>query len=272
MGFVAALAALASVALASVLSVAASASAAPEGPPWLGVAIADGIHGVRVDEVIPDTPADEAGVLPGDEISAVAGTPVATVVELQAVVTSRRVAESIELILWREGRMMRLPVLLAPKMSPSEILYRRLVNKPAPYFDVPALWGSDSGRFEHLRGRVIVVEFFALACKECEDSYAALSRLMDERGRDGLAVLAVSREAGDALRAFSRRLVPSFTVLHDLYGEMFRAFRVEGLPAIVVINRDGEVCYAGIGGKENLEHAIFAAERALRGSRSYWAR
>jgi peroxiredoxin len=235
----------------------------------LGVAISDGVHGVRVDEVIPDTPADEAGVLPGDEISVVAGTPVTTFVELQAVVTSRRVAERIELVLWREGRVMRLPVLLAPKMSPGEILYRRLVNRPAPYFDVPAIWGSDSGGLEHLRGRVILIQFFALACKECEDSHAALSRLIDEHGRSGLAVLAVSREPGDALRAWAQNLVPSFTVLHDLWGEMFRGFRVEGVPAIVVMNRDGEVCYAGMGGKENLDHAMFAAERALRSSRAH---
>jgi peroxiredoxin len=257
------------VALALALLVPAIASASPEGPPWLGVAISDGTRGVRVDEVIPDTPADEAGVMPGDEISVVAGTPVRTFVELQAAVTSQRVAQSIEITLWREGRRVRLPVLLAPKMSPGEILYRRLVNRSAPPFEVPAVWGSESGRLAHLRGRVILIQFFATACKECEDAHGALSRLVDERGRDGLAVLAVSREASDALRAWSHSLVPSFTVLHDLYSEMFRAFRVDGLPAIVVIDREGDVCYAGIGGKENLEHAIFAAERALRSRGSY---
>lgn len=259
-------------ALIALPGVRASAWAAPDGSPWLGVAISDGIHGVRVDEVIPDTPADEAGVLPGDEISAVAGTPVSTFVELQAVVTSRKVAEKIEITIWRDGRMVRVPVLLGPKMNPGEILYRRLVDRPAPYFDVPVVWGSESGRFEHLRGRVVLIHFFATGCKDCEASHGALSRLVDERGRDGLAVLAVSREASDALRAWARNLMPSFTVLHDLYGEVLRGFRVEALPAIVVINRDGDVCYAGIGGKENLEHAIFAAERALRSSRSYWAR
>src|SRR5690606_22138032 len=150
----------------------ARALASPDGPPWLGVAISDGIHGVRVDEVIPDTPADEAGVLPGDEISQVAGTRVSTFVELQAAVTSRQVAETIEITLWRAGRMVRLPVLLAPKMSPGEILYRRLVGRPAPHFDVPAVWGSESGRFAHLRGRVVLIQFFATGCKECEDSHA----------------------------------------------------------------------------------------------------
>lgn len=258
------------IALGIVLS--APASASPDGPPWLGVAISDGLRGVRVDEVIADTPADEAGVVPGDEIVSVADTRVSNFAELQRAVTRRRVGENIELALWRQSRIVRVPVLLGPRMSQGEILYRRLVNTPAPYFDAPVVWGSDSGRFEHLRGRVVLIDFFATACRDCEGSYRMLSRLVDKRGRDGLAVLAVSREASQTLRAWARNLVPSFTVVHDIYGELFRMFRIESVPAVVVIDRKGDICYAGMGGKDNLEHAIFAAERALRNHTSYGSR
>lgn len=247
----------------------AQANPPPGRTPWLGVAISDGIYGVRVDEVIADTPAQDAGVVPGDEIMTVAGTRVNTSSELQTAVATHQVDQVIMLHVWRSGRVLQMAARLGPRLSAGEVLHRRLIDRPAPFFDVPAVWGTDSGRLEHLRGQVVIIEFFATECKECLDVHGRLSRLVDARAREGLVVLAVSRESRSALDTWSRQVAPSFTVLHDLYGEVFRSYRVDQLPAIVVINREGDVCYAGIGDMDIFEQARFAAGRALQSGRSF---
>lgn len=250
----------------------AAASPATERTPWLGVAISDGIHGVRVEEVIADTPADGVGLVPGDEIITVAGARVSTFAALQTAISSHRIGQRVELAVWRRGRTLRLTARLGPKLSAGEILYRRLVDRPLPRFDAPVVWGAGSGSAEHLRGRVLVIAFFATTCRECASLHQRLSRLVDQRGRDGLAVLAVSREPRDTLARWARQRSPSFTVLQDVYGELSRRFRINQTPAVVVVNRDGEICYAGIGSGPVVDQAVFAAERALRTGRLYGSR
>jgi peroxiredoxin len=260
-------------AAAAVLAPGAPAGASPSSaPPWLGVLISDGVRGVRVSEVITDAPADEAGLVAGDEIMAVAGDRVTTVAQLQAAVAGHRVGDTVVLGVWRNEGVLRRPVTLRPRLGAGEIFYRRLVGTPAPGGVAPVVYGDGSGRLQDLQGKVVVIAFFATECAECDPMHRRLSRLVDERGRDGLAVVAVSRESPAALSRWSQRIKPSFTVLQDRYGEFFRAFFVERAPAVVVVSLGGEVSYAGLGGEDAVDRAIFAAERSLRRGRGWWSR
>ncbi len=246
------------------LALSSPALASSDDSAWLGIGIMDGRRGVRVTEIIPDTPAEEAGLMLDDEIVAVDAEPVRSLPQLQAAIGSHQVADKVVLAVWRENSIIKLPVTLGPRLDAGEILYRRLVGKPAPEGDMTVVAGTDPGALRKLRGRVVVLEFFVVECRKCDVVHERLSRLVDERGRDGLTVLAVARESTDALRTWAKRTLPSFTVVQDLYGSMFRAYRITEVPAIVVIARSGDVFYAGLGGRENVEHAVFAAERALR--------
>lgn len=284
----------------------APSASAPADPPWLGVGIRDGVRGVHITEVIDDTPAYDAGIMPGDEVLSVAGTRVITVQALKTAVTGRQIAETVTVEVWRAGRVESLSVLLASKLSDSEILYRRLVGRSAPDLALPViepvssltsrsrvsskfgsrttatrvgrsrLGGQVSGlsgaAIEGLRGDVLVVYFFETSCRDCNSLHRPLSRLADSRRRDGLRVVAVSRQSNETLRRWAEHLSPSFTILRDSYGEVARSYRVEQLPALVVIDRRGDIVYAGTGGDDNLEHAVFAAERALVSERHGWAR
>lgn len=242
------------------------AAPAADAPPWLGVLIGDGLRGVRIIEVIPGTPADDAGIAAGDEILMVAGTRVQSFVALQTAISGHRVADRIELGVWRDGAMSTVAVVLGPKLDDSDILQRRLAGKIAPDFDMPIAGSTRSrGQISSLRalgGRVVVIQFFSTQCEECTRMHPRLSRLVDEHGRDGIEVLAVSQETGPVLDAWVKRTVPSFTVARDPYGEMFRSYRVDRLPSVVVVCSSGEVCFAGIGAGA-LDDAVFAAKRAL---------
>ena len=56
----------------------------------MGVTVAEeqGVTGVTLDGTIADTPADKAGLVAGDVITAVDGVTVLTLAELKAIVTS----------------------------------------------------------------------------------------------------------------------------------------------------------------------------------------
>ncbi len=66
--------------------------------------------GVLVDDVIPDSPAAEAGVKSGDVIVELAGKPVGSTLELQGTVEETTVGQRLPLTVIREGKRVTLQV------------------------------------------------------------------------------------------------------------------------------------------------------------------
>jgi peroxiredoxin len=242
------------------LLVVASPARADEGgerPPWLGVGIENGERGVLITEVIEGTPAERAGMLVGDEIVRLDGRPLASKEDLLTRLHGRKSGELVAMEVARRDRRLRLRATLAPRLEPEEILERRLLDKPAPAFDLPVASGSGTGDLARMRGKVVVIEFLATWCGSCKSTYRALGELERSRGRDGLVVLGIGDESEAALRALAGQERISFAVLRDVGGAARGAFQVSDLPTILVIDR------AGVGAGLTVDHAVFAAERAL---------
>jgi peroxiredoxin len=255
-----------SFALASALAV-ASASADQGGdverPPWLGVGIEDGGRGVRINEIIEGTPAERAGLQVGDEIVRLDGRPLTATDDLQTRLHGHRNGDQVWLDIARGARRLRVRATLAPRLEDEEILERRLLDKPAPTFDLPLASGAGPGDLARMAGKVVVIEFLATWCGGCKATYPALSDLDRRRRRDGLVVLGIGDESEAALRALAGLEKLPFSLLRDVGGAARRSYRVTDLPTIVVIDRAGIIRFAGVGGGLAVDHAVFAAERAL---------
>ncbi len=260
---------LAALAVAALALTAAHAARADDGerPPWLGVGIEDGERGVRITEVIDGTPAEGAGLAVGDEIVRLDGRPLQAADDLQLRLHGRKSGDQVALEVARGGRRLRLRAILAPRLEDSEILERRLLDKPAPGFDLPLASGAGTGDLDRLAGKVVVIEFLATWCGACKPTYRTLADLDRRRRGDGLVVLGIGDESEAALRALASLEGLPFAVLRDVGGNARRAYRVTDLPTMVVIDRAGVVRYAGVGGGLTVDHAVFAAERALGDAR-----
>ncbi len=81
--------------------------AKPVQGPWIGVLLGEpraGAEGVPVDQILPNSPAEEAGLDSGDVIAAVDGKSVKSVDELKAAIAKRRIGDEVELTLRRLKR------------------------------------------------------------------------------------------------------------------------------------------------------------------------
>ncbi|MGQ0805005.1 MAG: S1C family serine protease [Actinomycetota bacterium] len=95
---------------------------------WLGVTGADETEraggGARVDEVLPASPAEKAGIASGDVIVAVSDgestTSVSSMADLMAEVRDRRPGHSLELTVLRDGAKRHMPVALSHKTGPDD--------------------------------------------------------------------------------------------------------------------------------------------------------
>jgi cytochrome c biogenesis protein CcmG/thiol:disulfide interchange protein DsbE len=117
---------------------------------------------------------------------------------------------------------------------------RPVVGQVPPQFSGVALDGS---RFDlgALRGRVVVVNFFATWCDNCRAELPLLQRLYASRHAAGLDVVTVDfNDSGDA-RAFLAPYGLGFPALLDPSSQAGHAYLVSALPVTFFVGRDGRV-------------------------------
>jgi serine protease Do len=92
-------------------------------------------HGAVVQEVIPDSPAEQGGVRPGDVIRKFDGRDVVDHTQLPWLVASAGVGHRAHLDIIREGRPMTLDVTLAalPESRPAALPQNQMVPIPSPW-------------------------------------------------------------------------------------------------------------------------------------------
>ncbi len=123
-----------------------------------------------------------------------------------------------------------------------------LVGRPTPAFSLPLLNGGVL-RSEALRGRVVVVNFWASWCyPACYDEAPHLQRLWDRYGERGVVVVGINIQDTEAgARAFVRRFGQTFPVGRDRTGSIAIDFGVVGVPETYLIDRQGRIVFKHAG-------------------------
>lgn len=116
------------------------------------------------------------------------------------------------------------------------------------------LQGPENIRLSALRGRIVVVDFWASWCTPCLESMPKLDalrrRLHSEGHAESFEVLAIAVDKDVALaRRFLAARPVSYPVVADPLGVTLRSFKVWRLPASYIIHADGRVSmiYYGYG-------------------------
>ncbi|AKF11350.1 TlpA family protein disulfide reductase [Sandaracinus amylolyticus] len=130
-----------------------------------------------------------------------------------------------------------------------------LMSQPAPPLEGRIVAGEgaeseDRVSLESLRGRPVILDFWASWCPPCRASIPILSRLAATHADAGLVTLGVNVEANQT-RTFVERahraLRSGFPTLHDEHYQMQAAYGVESLPTLVLIDRRGVVRRVEVG-------------------------
>jgi len=102
-----------------------------------------------------------------------------------------------------------------------------------------------------VRGKVVLINFWASWCLECRPEMPVLERLHRDLAGRGLAVVGVNaREEMDPVRRYAKELGLSFPLILDSAGKVNAAYGVVGLPTTFVIGRDGRAVAFAVGPRE----------------------
>lgn len=131
----------------------------------------------------------------------------------------------------------------------------------APDFDLPRLDTSqgadpDSGQagrlsLRELRGRVVLVNFWASWCEPCEREMPAMERLHAALPEQAFALVAIAiDENPEDVVAFQERMPLSFPILLDPPGRVYAAYQTMGVPESLLIDAEGRVVERYVGPRE----------------------
>ena len=104
-------------------------------------------------------------------------------------------------------------------------------------FALPGLDGA-THEIARLRGRVVLVHFFATWCEPCRDEMASLEQLQLRLDSRPLAIVTVSvAEADGAVRRFFAGNRLPFAILLDRDRSVAKAWDIHTLPSTIVLDR-----------------------------------
>ena len=119
---------------------------------------------------------------------------------------------------------------------------------PAPDFTLPAR-GGNSVSLAALRGRVVMINFWATWCGPCRAEMPALAEIQTQYASRGVIVIGVNqREDAGSIRRYLDSIGVDFPIALDPTGESNRQYRVLGLPTTYLIDRQGLIRDAVFGG------------------------
>jgi peroxiredoxin len=133
----------------------------------------------------------------------------------------------------------------------------------APAFDLQRLDG-ESLTLTQLRGKVVLVNFWATWCESCKDEMPAMETLYRELNGAGFDLIAISVDDDRAIvAAFRDELGLTFPILLDPEKNAATAYQTFRFPESFLIGQDGIVVERYIGPKEWAAPAYVSRIRRL---------
>ncbi len=164
-------------------------------------------------------------------------------VEIESLVHARAVSGALALVTL--AALVVLPARAAP-VAPAERIGPLRVGEAAPRVEASRLSGSDGVSLDDLRGRVVVLDFWATWCGPCRAIMPELDALSQRHHQAGLSVIGIAREPESSIRSHLASAPVSYTVARDT-GTTLSRYGVRSIPMLVVIDRAGRVRDVQIG-------------------------
>ena len=137
-----------------------------------------------------------------------------------------------------------------------------LVGGPAPEIVLTDLQGQEL-KLADLRGKVVLLNFWATWCKPCKEEMPAMQASYDKLRGQGLVVLAVNElEDTEKVIEHVRKHGHTFPVVMDHDNHVANRYGVVGLPASFIVDRQGIV-------REKIFGSLLTEERIAELFRQY---
>jgi thiol-disulfide isomerase/thioredoxin len=160
--------------------------------------------------------------------------------------------------------MLRAFSVLALTTLVASLAWAATVSGPAPAFALQSNGGQQVA-LSSLKGKVVMVNFWATWCVPCRQEMPHLQALYEKYSGLGFELLAVNVEKNNAegARKWLQETPVTFPVLFDPENQVTKLYKVQTMPSPVIIGRDGTMRFIHHGYKPGYENDYQTEVRSL---------
>jgi len=161
----------------------------------------------------------------------------------------------------KDGETLMTAVMNERKDKIRQDLRKAALSDPAPGFTLPGLNGGEAS-LSALKGKVILLDFWATWCGPCVASFPSMQKLVDNnKDRKDVAIFFVDTWQTEAdkfavVKKFLQNKNYRFDVLMDTTDEVVKSFNITGIPTKIIIDKKGIVRFESVGFNGDEEKAI----------------
>jgi len=145
--------------------------------------------------------------------------------------------------------------------------FARLIGQPAPDFQGELAINGKPIKLSDLRGKVVLVDFWAVWCDPCIKAFPHLREWRKKYGGEGLEIVGLTEPT-------PKTHLEQFAADHNLehllmtmsgpaYSRTNQAYGVQGIPQVVLVDRQGVVRMVRVGLTKKKTQAIEAGIKKL---------
>jgi peroxiredoxin len=124
--------------------------------------------------------------------------------------------------------------------------------------------GGKNWTLKELRGKVVLLNFWATWCPPCRKEMPDLETLYNQWKDQGLVILAISDEDAGKVRPFIGQQKVSYPILLDPGRKVNELFQIQGIPKTFVYDRTGKLAAQSIDMRTRTQFLEMLADAGLK--------
>ena len=123
---------------------------------------------------------------------------------------------------------------------------------------------GEAWALKDLRGKVVLVNFWATWCPPCRKEMPDLETLYQRFGPQGLVILGISDEDAATVSPFVAKQGTTYPILLDPGRKVNELFRIDGIPKTFIYGRDGKIVAQSIDMRTQKQFLEMLAQAGLQ--------